>query len=66
MFKERKDTEHIKEEEFVRTFLMFRSFPPEKRAYAIAFINGMEFQENMSKEEKTNSEQPRKPPKQPV
>lgn len=44
--------EKIDEEEFVRAFLKFRSFSPEKQAYAIAFMNGMEFQKNMSEAKK--------------
>lgn len=52
MFKEKKDMEKIDEEEFVRAFLKFRSFSPEKQAYAIAFMNGMEFQKNMSEAKK--------------
>lgn len=40
---------HINEEEVVKTFLMFRNFSPDKQAFAIAFMNGMEFQRSLDK-----------------
>lgn len=50
MVKERKEDYKINEEEAVRAFLMFRSFPPDKQAFAVAFMNGMEFQRSMDAE----------------
>ncbi len=47
MLKERKEDKQINEEEAIRVFLMFRSFPTDKQAFAIAFINGMEFQKKL-------------------
>lgn len=44
----------INEEEAVRAFLMFRSFPSDKQAFAIAFMNGMEFQRSMDAEAPAN------------
>lgn len=43
-----KEKEHkINEEEAVRAFLAFKKYPPDKQAFAIAFINGMEFQRKL-------------------
>lgn len=47
MLTEEKKDYKIDEEEAVRAFLMFRSFPADKQALAIAFINGMEFQKSL-------------------
>lgn len=44
----------INEEEAVRAFLMFRSFPSDKQAFAIAFMNGMEFQRSLDGEAPAN------------
>lgn len=43
----------INEEEAVRTFLTFRSFSSDKQAFAIAFMNGMEFQRRLDSTENT-------------
>lgn len=48
MLKETKSTEHIDEKEFVKTLSLIRSFPMEKQMFALAFINGMEFQKSIS------------------
>ena len=37
----------INEEEVVKAFLVFRNYSPDKQAFAIAFINGMEFQRKL-------------------
>lgn len=42
----------INEKEVIRAFLTFRSFSSDKQAFAIAFVNGMEFQRSL---DKTNS-----------
>lgn len=47
MPKERKTTEHIDEREFAEALSMIRSFPPEKQMFALAFVNGMEFQKSI-------------------
>lgn len=54
MLKERKEDYKINEEEAVRAFLMFRSFPSDKQAFAIAFMNGMEFQRSLDGEVPAN------------
>lgn len=41
----------INEEEAVRVFLAFRKFSSDKQAFAIAFINGMEFQRKLDSAE---------------
>lgn len=48
MLKEKRDMEHINEEEFAKALSTVRSFTPEKRMFALAFINGMEFQRSIS------------------
>ncbi|MCI8747933.1 MAG: hypothetical protein HFH67_08725 [Lachnospiraceae bacterium] len=50
MIKEKKHK--ISEEEAVKAFLVFRNFPSEKQAFAIAFINGMEFQRELDNAKK--------------
>lgn len=52
MSKERKTTEHIDEKEFAKALSIIRSFPPEKKIFALAFVNGMEFQKSISETEK--------------
>lgn len=52
MLKERKENNKVNEEEVVKAFLMFRNFSADKQAFAIAFVNGMEFQQSL---DKTNS-----------
>lgn len=47
MLKERKENNQVNEEEVVKAFLMFRNFSADKQAFAIAFINGMEFQKQL-------------------
>lgn len=47
MLKEKKDRQSINEDEVIRAFIKFRSFPPDKQNFAIAFINGMEFQRSL-------------------
>ncbi len=43
-----KEKKHkINEEEVIKAFLVFRNFPIEKQAFAIAFMNGMEFQRKL-------------------
>lgn len=39
---------HIDEGEAVRAFLTFRSFPADKQVFALAFMNGMDFQKKIS------------------
>lgn len=48
MLKEKRDMEHIDEKEFAEALLTIRGFTPEKRMFALAFINGMEFQRSIS------------------
>lgn len=48
MLKERNSTEHINEEEVVKALSTVRGFSPEKQMFALAFINGMEFQKSIS------------------
>ena len=55
MLKERKENNQINEEEVVRAFLMFRNFSADKQAFAIAFINGMEFQKQLDKANQSDS-----------
>ena len=52
MLKERSNTEHINEEGFAKALLMFRSIPAEKQMFALAFVNGMEFQKSISEDER--------------
>ncbi len=44
---EEKDRQPINEDEVIRAFIKFRSFSPDKQNFAIAFINGMEFQRSL-------------------
>ncbi len=53
MLKERNSTEHIDEKEIVNALSIIRSFPPEKQMFALAFVNGMEFQKSISKCERS-------------
>ena len=46
MLKERKTTDHIDKKEFAKALSMFRSIPAEKQMFALAFVNGMEFQKD--------------------
>lgn len=55
MLKERKTTEHIDEKEFANALSMFRSIPAEKQMFALAFVNGMEFQKSVSESERTGT-----------
>lgn len=48
MIKEKNEEYRIDEEEIVRAFMKFRNYPAEEQAYAIAFINGMNFQKSVS------------------
>ena len=43
----------INEEEVVKAFLVFRNYSPDKQAFAIAFMNGMEFQRRLDSTENT-------------
>ena len=54
MIKEKKHK--VNEEEVIKAFLVFRNFPLEKQAFAIAFINGMEFQRKLDSTENINRE----------
>lgn len=47
MLKEETATERIDEKEFAKALSMFRNIPAEKQMFAIAFINGMEFQKSI-------------------
>ncbi len=51
MLKERKSIEHIDEKELVETLSLIRSFPLEKQMFALAFMNGIEFQKSISASE---------------
>ncbi len=53
MLKERKTTEHIDEREFAEVLSMIRGFSPEKQMFALAFVNGMEFQKSISRGERS-------------
>ncbi len=53
MVKEKKHK--INEEEVIKAFLVFRNFPIEKQAFAIAFVNGMEFQRRLDSTERRKS-----------
>lgn len=48
MLKEKRNMECINEKEFTEALSTIRSFTPEKRMFALAFINGMEFQRSIS------------------
>lgn len=48
MLEERTATGHIDEKEFADALLMFRGIPAEKQMFALAFVNGMEFQKSIS------------------
>ena len=48
MSKERKTTRHIDEKEFAEALLVFRSIPAEEQMFALAFVNGMEFQKSIN------------------
>lgn len=48
MLKEKEITECIDERECAKALSMIRSFPPEKQMFALAFVNGMEFQKSIS------------------
>ena len=48
---ERKIKEHIDETEFAKALSMIRGIPPENQMFAIAFLNGMEFQKSISEAE---------------
>lgn len=50
MLKERNNT--FNEEGFAKALLTFRSIPAEKQMFALAFVNGMEFQKSISGDEK--------------
>lgn len=52
MLKEKNNTEHINEEGFAKVLSMFRGIPSEKQMFALAFVNGMEFQKNISRGER--------------
>ncbi len=52
MIKEKKHK--INEEEVVKAFLVFRNYSPDKQAFAIAFINGMEFQRKLDSTKNIN------------
>lgn len=56
MLKERNNTEHINEEGFAKALLAFRSIPAEKQMFALAFVNGMEFQKSISEREKPQAQ----------
>ena len=45
-----KKNQSTREKEAVTAFLKFRSFPADKQIFALAFMNGMEFQRNISGE----------------
>ncbi len=48
MIKGKNEEYRIDEEEIVRAFIKFQSYTAEEQAYAIAFINGMNFQKSVS------------------
>lgn len=52
MDKVQKDNYQVNEEETLKAFLRFRSYSEDKQAFAIAFLNGMEFQKNISEAKK--------------
>ena len=63
MFNEEKQDYSINEEEVIKAFLIFHGFSPDKQAFAIAFINGMEFQRRLD-ETQAEMKQPCKLTKQ--
>lgn len=48
MNKVQKDNFQVNEEETIKAFLRFRNYSADKQAFAIAFLNGMEFQKSIS------------------
>ncbi len=52
MLKERKTTDNIDEKEFAKALSAFRSILAERQMFALAFINGMEFQKSISEDER--------------
>lgn len=48
----KKGNYQIDEENAVKAFLRFRSYPTDKQAIAIAFLDGMEFQKSISEDGK--------------
>ena len=55
MLKERTAVDHIDEKEFAKALSMFRSISAEKQMFALAFVNGMEFQKSISEGERSES-----------